>query len=320
MAGKMLQEADAEAPELYRRYRPTSFDDLLGQDDISDMLENMIEQGKIPHCILATGPSGTGKTTTFRILKESLGCRDIDFKEINGSDTRGIDTIRDIHNKIWLNSSVAGGVRVHYIDEAHGLTKEAQDALLKMLEDTPPHVYFFLASTDPHKLKKTIITRSTHLAFRALTTDELVVLILDVFKKERGEKLSEEIATKIAELCEGSARWALVTLQQIIHMDMSDEDAVLKVVVGSAKRAETVELCRALINDAAWPKIAAIIKGIDDEPERVRRAIIGYMNAILLNNPKPPKRAADIIDLFRDNFFDCGQAGLTAMCFRATGG
>lgn len=189
---------------------------------------------------------------------------------------------------------------------------------MKMLEDTPSHVYFFLASTDPQKLKNTIKTRCTHLVFRALSEHELSVLVSSVYKTEKKEKLSQVISKKLAEQAEGSARKALVLLHQIIGMDMSDEDAVLKRLSSSSVERQSIEICRALLNPKTdWKQMAAILKGVDEDPEQIRWMVLGYMKNVALGGGPISARACSIIDEFRDNFYDSKAAGLVASCYSA---
>jgi len=143
-----------DAVELYRKYRPTKFSQVLGQREAIATLANMGKRRAVPHCLLFTGPSGVGKTTLIRILREKLGCKEHDYVEINAAEARGIDTIRDIQRRLTL-SPLSGRCRVWAIDECHRLTTDAQSALLKILEDTPPTAYFMLATTEPNKLLTT---------------------------------------------------------------------------------------------------------------------------------------------------------------------
>ena len=303
--------------ELYRVHRPTSLIDLIGQDDLVDTIEEHVENKTVPHCILASGPSGTGKTTLFRILRNVLECSDLDFKEINAADFRGIDTIRDIRQTLHLRP-IKGSSKVWLVDEAHQLSSQAQEAILKMLEDTPSHVYFFLASTDPQKLKKTIITRSMHLQFKALSQQNVVDLVSLVYKKETSQKLPDVVAKAIYTLCDGSARKALVLLHQILHMDMSHEEDVIERLGNGTHERKAIEICRALLNSKTrWKEMATILKEVDEEPEQIRRMILGYMKNVALGGGGISGRACRIIDLFRDNFFDCGLPGLVACCYNA---
>jgi DNA polymerase-3 subunit gamma/tau len=306
--------------ELYRRYRPTSLEGLIGQDKVVKMVGAMLEKGKIPHCILASGPSGCGKTTIFRILRASLNCSDMDFKEINAADFRGIDFIRDIRQSLNL-SPMNGDAKVWLVDECHQLTAQAQESFLKMLEDTPSHVYFFLASTDPQKLKKTIITRSTHLQLEALNEQQLAGLVSSVYRKETKQKLPQAIVDKIANLSDGSARKSLVLLHQIINLDMEDEDKILDALQSTSSERQSIEICRALLNPRTdWKTMAAILKGVTDDPEQIRWLVLGYMKSVALSGGKISNRACSIIDEFRDNFYDSKHAGLVVSCYRVIEG
>ena len=141
---------DSEATELYRKYRPTSFKQVVGQEEAIRTLTELGKRKAIPHAILFTGPSGVGKTTLARILQRKLKCVGNDFVEMNAANDRGVGIIRSIQNKVGL-APMLGSCRIWLMDEAHQLTSDAQSAFLKLLEDTPSHVYFMLATTDPQK-------------------------------------------------------------------------------------------------------------------------------------------------------------------------
>ncbi len=129
--------------ELYKKHRPKEFKKMVGNVSTVQTLVNMIKRDTLPHTILFHGPSGCGKTTLARILKNQLDCSDVDFKELNCSDHRGVDTIREITRT--MNMAPTGGkVRIWLLDEVHQMTKDAQNAALKIFEDTPNHVYFLL--------------------------------------------------------------------------------------------------------------------------------------------------------------------------------
>lgn len=308
--------------ELYKKYRPSSLDELIGQDDVIDMIEAMIENSSIPHCILASGPSGCGKTTTFRILRKLLKCSDMDFKEINAADFRGVDMVRDVRQSLGL-SPINGTCKIWLIDECHSLTSAASESFLKILEDTPSHVYFFLASTDPQKLKKTIITRSTHLQFKLLSESELKALVEAVYNRETDRELPSSIAKKIAEVSEGSARKALVLLHQVIDLDPEDnEDKALDVLMSTEVQRQAIEICRALLRKSTtWYDMASLLKEVDEDPEKIRVMVLGYMSSVALSGKKGVSgRAVSIIELFQDNFYDSKKAGLIAACYEAVEG
>ena len=157
--------------ELYKKYRPDGYGDLVGQAPAVKVLRGLLKKG-LPHAMLLTGPSGCGKTTVARIIKNKLQCQDSDFVELNSASDRGIDVIRGIDGRMRLGG-LLGGPRIWLFDECHRLTKDAQEAMLKYLEDTPSHVYFLLATTEPDKLITAIRTRCTEVRFAAIGHEEI---------------------------------------------------------------------------------------------------------------------------------------------------
>lgn len=301
--------------ELYKEHRPALFKDVVGQDDACRMLSQMVKEKRIPHAILFQGPSGCGKTTFARILKEKLECENTDFIEINAAESRGIDTIRDIQNRMRL-APMKGGVRIYLLDECHMLSKDAQNALLKILEDTPKHVYFMLATTEPEKLITTIRTRCTDIKVKGLTPAGTKALIDSVLAKE-GKKIPETVKDRIVEHSEQSARKALVLLNSVINI-ASEEDQ-LNAVMSSDSKAKAIDLARGLIyGRAPWKEIAGILETVDDEPESIRRLILGFAATVLMKDDKGAGRALFLIDVFKESFFNSGRAGLIAACYAVT--
>lgn len=300
--------------ELYKKYRPKKLERVIGNEETVLSLQNMMNRKTLPHTILFTGPSGCGKTTLARILKKELGCSDMDFKELNCSDFRGIDTIREIIRTMKL-SPMNGPCRIWLLDEVHQLSKDGQNAALKMLEDTPDHVYFFLATTDPQKLIKTIQTRCCEMPVRLLTDDEMSSLLAKVARKEKAS-ISESVFEEIIEVSMGSARSALVYLDKIINLPKEKQEEVLKVKISEENKA--IDLCRALIKKENWSKIAGILKTIQEDPESIRWAVLGYARAVLLN--KPDYQAYLVIDCFQNHFYDSKHAGLVRACYECIHG
>lgn len=296
--------------ELYKKFRPKNLDEIFGQSEAVKVVRGMIENGKIPHAIMFTGPSGCGKTTIARILRKEMKCRD--YQEINAADFGGIDAIRSLRER--LNSAPMGGkVKIKVIDEAHGLTNDAQNCLLKVLEDTPDHVYFVLCTTDPSKMLKTVLTRCTEIKMKSVATSDMKELVTSIWKKAKLKlPVSKECTSKIIEASDGSPRKALVLLDQIQHLK-KEKDAIEAIQKGSFK-SQAIDLARCLINPGnGWAKVAEIIKNLEDDPEGVRRLVLAFMKSVVLNNPKN-KRAVLCLSAFRDNFYDCGVAGLVLAC------
>jgi DNA polymerase III gamma/tau subunit len=295
--------------EIYKRHRPKTFKGMVGQAGAIKTLKTWVSQNRIPHAVLLTGASGCGKTTTARILKTKLDCGDADYCEINAADFRGIDTIREIDKRMRL-APISGKHRMWVIDECHKLTNDAQNAILKMLEDTPRHVYFLLLTTDPGKLLKTIITRCTEVRFQSMPPDDLTALVEKVVAAE-GATIGAECIGRIVEVADGSARKALVLLEQVIGME-SDEERI-KVILSSDIKQLAINIAKGLIGRKPWKELAPIVKGCEEEPESIRRLVLGYASAVLLNSGMP--RAAFVLSAFRDHWYECGKAGLVLACW-----
>lgn len=303
--------------ELYKRHRPKSFKAFAGNTAVAAQLKEWVAKGRVPHFILFQGGSGMGKTTLARILKAKLKCGDPDFQEINAAGQgRGIERVKQIESQIGM-APIAGECRIYLIDEAHKLTNDAQNALLKMLEDTPRHVYFFVCTTDPQKLIATIRTRATTVTVAPLQSEEMRALLQKVCGKEEIE-LSEDVEDAIVEVAEGSSRQALVLLNQIVGLEEQDQlDTISK---ADHKRA-AIELCRKLFNTrTTWKEVAGIIKSLDVEPEQFRWMILGYASTICLGGGKMASRAFVILDQFNGNYYDSKKAGLIADCWEVVHG
>jgi len=299
---------------LYKKYRPRRLSDLLGQDGAVSSLKLLVQENRVPQTILLAGPSGCGKTTIGRILKEKLGCGDPDYFEINCADFRGIDTVRDIRRAVNLRP-MAGECRIWLIDECHKLTNDAQNGLLKVLEDTPPKVYFMLATTDPHKLIKGIVTRSTQISVVPLSLKYLAVLVRDIAAKEK-YKLTEDVVDALVEAADGSARKALVILEQI--GGLASEDEQLSALKGATLDKIVVKkLVQVLLYGRNnWSEAAGCLRALEEEdPEHIRYMILGYCRKVLLGGGKLAPRAYIILDVMADNFFNSKQAGLAAACW-----
>lgn len=298
---------------LALRYRPQTFDDIIGNEDVVQILKSqMSPDAKQPlaRAILLHGPTGCGKTTLGRIIAQELGTSGGDLQEIDSADFRGIDTIRDIR-KQSAYKPLGSPCRVWILDEVHRLTGDAQSALLKALEDTPSHVYFILCTTDPQKLLPTIRGRCASYQVNTLNDREMKKLLLKVVKSE-GDTLSKDVYDQITQDSMGHPRNALQVLGQVLA---ADEDRRLSIARNTAeKQSQTIELCRALMGGGSWQKIAGILKGLKQEdPEQIRRAVLGYCQAILLSGES--HQAAAIMQEFIEPFYNTGFPGLTFACY-----
>lgn len=299
---------------LYLKYRPDSFDDMVGNTAVIESLSNMVEKD-CPHSILLTGPTGCGKTTLARIIAEHLECHGADFVEIDSADFRGIDTVREVR-KLTRYKPIEGDTRVFIIDECHKMTNDAQNALLKILEDTPKHVYFILCTTDPQKLLKTVKGRCQTFDLQTLNERDMFKLLRRVVKAE-DENLAKAVYDQIVQDSLGHPRNALQILDQVLNVD---PDQRLEVAQRQAEQiSQSIELCRTLIKGSSWKAVLSILGGLkNDDPESVRRHVLGYCSAVLLK--KEDDRAALIIECFLDPFYNSNFAGLVFACYSATKG
>lgn len=296
-----------EAVELYRKYRPTSFKEMVGQKDAIKSLNEMGKAGKIPHVIMFTGPSGTGKTTLARILAKKLECSPIGFTEINSAECRGIDNVRDIQKQMGA-APLEGKVKIWLIDEVGQMTGDAQNALLKILEETPSHVYFFLATTDPGKVIKAIHTRCTPVHCTLVNTADLVDLIGTVAQKEEIE-VADEVVKKIAESADGSPRMALVLLHSVINIKSKEDQ--LAAIEGADPEGEAYKLFYKLLSARDWMPIAEFLKSLKEEPETIRRMILACALSELGKKDSP--KAHIIIEEFREPIYQTGKAGVALL-------
>lgn len=302
-----------ENSELYKKYRPQTLDDVVGNSEIITSLKTAIASGNVPHTILLSGPSGCGKTTIARILQNELNCSDGDFEEYNCSDRNGVDFGREIIGRMQYKP-MSGDCRIWLLDECHQMSTACANVLLKPLEDTPKHVYFILSTSEPDKLIPAIKTRSTHYQVTSLSDAEVKRLLMRVAKMEEIEIPSDAV-NSIIDNCNGSARLALVMLDQVRGLS---PDEITKVIESVAvKETQCIELCRALIQGANWSKVRLILAGLKDDPEKVRRAVLGYASKVMLGNSSYDtyERSFVVIQCMENSFYNSGFAGLVGACY-----
>lgn len=315
--------------ELYRRYRPKTLKGVLGQEGAVASLEKLMSKGTLPHAILLSGPSGCGKTTIARIIRDHLQCGEIDYMEVDCAIVESpLDTVRQIQRSIRL-ASISGPCRIIFLEEAQALSRAgfSQQALLKLLEEAPDHVYFILASTDAGKLHAAIHTRCSEIKLVALNKEAMNRVLRRVIDKE-AIKVSEDVIAEIIDTAEGSARKALVILEQVGSLE-GDAEQIKAIQATSFKKDEAIALARALFNykGTPWGEVAAILRRLSDQdPEGIRYCVLGYARSCLIGKEdKPPnlkfaEKAFRVIDIFSRNFYDSKQAGLAAACWEVIHG
>lgn len=287
-------------------------DSLVGNANLVQVLKKMFEQGieKFPHSVLLTGPTGCGKTTIARIIADNLGAAGSDINEVDSADFRGIDTIREIRKNSHYKPGESA-CRVWIVDECHKMTNDAQNALLKILEDTPPHVYFILCTTEPQKLLPTVRGRCSTFTVNLLDEREMMTLLRSVVKEEN-DNLSKQIYNQIISDSMGHPRNALQILDQVLRVDTPDRLIVAEKT--AEEQSQSIELCRALLNGASWQVVSKILKGLkDQEPEGIRRHVLGYCQSVLLNGSND--KAAHVIEEFWEPLYNIGYPGLIFCCY-----
>lgn len=299
---------------LHLTYRPNDFAHMFGNSETLESLENMLMKKNHPHVYLLSGPSGCGKTTVARIIASRLNCVGADYREINTADMRGIDTVREIIKQAQYKP-LESNCRIWVIDECHKLTNDAQNALLKILEDTPSHVYFILATTDPDKLIAAIRSRCSVFSMNTLTDDEMLRLLKKIVKKEK-DTLEQEVYDRIIQDSMGHPRAALTVLEQVLNAAPENRMEIAK--RKAEEYNETIKLCRALVNNKSWKEIAEILRGLSkQEPELIRRAVMGYASAVLMKGSSNDT-AGTMLEAFKETTYNSGFPGIVYAAYFVT--
>jgi len=284
---------------LYRKYRPQRFSELVGQEHVTNALRNAVRDGRVGHAYLFSGPRGTGKTTTARILAKALNCTNLgadgepcgacencvaiadgtfmDLREIDAASNRGVDDARDLRQKVAMGMGANTRHKVYILDEVHMLSNDAANTLLKTLEEPPEHVVFVLATTNPESVLPTIRSRTQHFEFTLLTAEQLRTHLADICKRE-GVDAGAEALTIIARAAGGSARDALSLLDQAL--------------AHGTGRLETAEVAE-LFGGAPFERRTRILAAIAEEDAPAVLVTVGE----LLDSGHEPRRVAD--DLLR---------------------
>ncbi len=297
---------------LYRRYRPQRFEDLVGQDHVATALRNAVREGRVGHAYLFSGPRGTGKTTTARILAKALNCTSVgddgepcgecenclavasgtfnDLVELDAASNTGVDAVRDLIDRVHLGMGASTRRKVYLVDEVHMLSNAASNALLKTLEEPPEHVVFVLATTNPEKVLPTIRSRTQHFGFSLIPTDLLAEHLAGVLRSE-GVEADAEALDAVARAGAGSARDALSLLDQAL----AHEPGRLRAESVAAIFGRTPFELRARILEAVAAADAA--------------AALGDLQDLLESGHEPRRVAADLLQALRDAFVLHAAAG-----------
>lgn len=302
---------------LYRRWRPQDFDALVGQQAVKTALSNALTSGRIAHAYLFSGPRGTGKTSTARILAKALNCESgptphpcghclnceritagtsMDVFEIDAASNRGIEEIKSLREQLAF-APVNGRYKIYIIDEVHMLTTEAFNALLKTLEEPPAHVIFILATTDPHRIPATIHSRCQRFDFRRVTVDEIAEHLALVAEKS-GINADAEALRLIAIQAEGGMRDALSLLDQCGVMSQQVTVQTVREVLGIVGR----EALRELVLGIGRQDVPQVLEQLNNllqqgkDVKQILTELTEYLRALLLYQAAPSYQEAYLTD------------------------
>lgn len=294
---------------LYRAWRPQTFSDVVGQDHITKTLRNALKENRFSHAYLFSGPRGTGKTSAAKIFAKAVNCESgskeepcndcnicrgitdgsiLDVVEIDAASNRGVEEIRELREKVKFTPTEAK-YKVYIIDEVHMLTTEAFNALLKTLEEPPAHVVFILATTEPHKLPLTIISRCQRFDFKRISV-EIMIERLEKIAKSEGVTIEQNSLSVIARYSEGGMRDALSLLDQVLSYsgdNVSLED-VLR-VTGSVSYQVFSQIAKAVFEGDIAKALNIISDLVQDgkEAEKIIEDLLYYYRDILLYKSAP---------------------------------
>ncbi len=285
---------------LYRTYRPTTFDEVAGQTHIVKTLKNALASGKIAHAYLFAGPRGTGKTTMAKLLAKALNCDEgvghqcnhcencvainegshPDVIEIDAASNNGVDEVRDLIEKVKYGT-ILGKYKVYIIDEVHMMTPGAFNALLKTLEEPPEHVIFILATTEPHKILPTILSRCQRYDFSKLSNNEISSRLKVVLEKENVE-YNQDAVDLIVSLCDGGMRDALSILDQVLAYSSNslDVEDILDIFALESKEE----------------KIALLLSIVDNDVSDVLNRLHNYIN----KGSDIKRLTSDLLNILKD--------------------
>jgi DNA polymerase III subunit gamma/tau len=313
---------DRQHQALYRRYRPQTPTEVLGQDHVVRALTGAIRDGRLHHAFLFCGPRGTGKTSTARILAKMVNCATgptaepcggcdqcvairegthLDVVEIDAASHGGVEDARELREKA-PTAPVQGREKVYIIDEAQRLSREAFDALLKVFEEPPPGVRFVLATTEPHKMPATIVGRCQRFDFRRHTMEGLSELLQKVAASE-GVTLDDSAAHAIARHAEGSARDALSLLDQAgVLGGLKVDDAAIQALLGAPRGEVQVELADAVAVGDARSAFEIVNRLVQDGQDirNVTNETLGHFRDLLLVKTAPGQE--DLLDIAADAY------------------
>ncbi len=306
---------------LARKWRPDTFDDLVGQKTISTILKNAISQERIAHAYLFSGPRGVGKTSTARILAKALNCAEgptpqpcgkcefctsvaeghaVDVMEIDGASNNSVEDIRDLRERVKYAPS-AGRYKIYIIDEVHMLSQSAFNALLKTLEEPPPHIVFVLATTASQKIPVTVLSRCQHLSFRRVPFAEMKGHIVYITSEE-GIGISGQAVDMIVRVADGSMRDALTLLDQLSAFSSQITDADVRDLLGVTEVDRIIRMTDALLRGDRREIISLVDRLYDSGTDfrAFTREFLHFIRTLLISKITSSAGDAGLSDIEKD--------------------
>jgi len=289
---------------LYRKWRPQTWDAVVGQEHIISTLRNTINADRIAHAYLFAGPRGTGKTTTARLLAKAANClaeelserpcnqcehckavnagRFLDLIEIDAASNTSVDDVRDLRDKINFSPNL-GQYKIYIIDEVHMLSNAAFNALLKTLEEPPPHAIFVLATTEVHKIPATVLSRCQRHEFRRIPVPD-IVSHLKMMAENEGLQVDPETLTLIARQATGAMRDAISLLDQLASTSQEINLELAQSVLGTATNQAVIDIVTAILENDPAEGLNQIHQSLDagSDPRQFARQIVDYLRNLLL--------------------------------------
>ncbi len=289
---------------LYNKWRPQKWDEIVGQQHVVQTLRNAVMGDRVVHAYLFAGPRGTGKTTTARLLAKAVNClnadpaarpcnecthclavnenRYLDLIEIDAASQTGVDDVRDLREKVNFSPN-QGRYKIYIIDEVHMFSNNAFNALLKTLEEPPPHAIFILATTEMHKIPATVLSRCQRYEFRRVPVDDIVGQLQNIVTNEK--LIAEpEALTLIARQSAGGMRDAISLLDQMASSGKEITLGLTQTVLGTATSQTVLELVGAVLDREPAAGMDAIHTALDSgtDPRLLARQVVDYLRALLL--------------------------------------
>ena len=299
MTRKQLKTEDPKTDPLHLKYRPSTFDEVVGQNEVVKSIRKALSDKARPHTYLFTGDSGTGKTTLARIIVKELDILPSNITEIDAASNNGIDAMREMMAPLRYHGFGDSPNKAIIIDEAHMITKQAWASLLKTIEEPPEHVYFFFCTTDASKVPDNIITRCLRYNLKLLRHDDMMDLLEFICDEEKLD-VPGDILTMVAKASNGSPRNGLVMLAMVHDCESSHEAAGLLEM--PLENSEVIDLCRLLVKgDLTWSKLVTTLKQMNELPaESIRIVVVAYLTACLMGakSDKDVMHLLDILHVF----------------------